>query len=299
MLKTLLFTGAFGFLGKNIKTLLEEKYQVTTIGLSKLNNYQVDIAEHIPTLSKPYDIILHAAGKAHSVPKTDAERKTFFDVNLQGTKNLCAALEKSGLPHAFIFISTVAVYGCEKGENISEEHPLNGADPYALSKKQAEDFLSDWSKRHNIKLSILRPALIAGPNAPGNLGAMVNGIKTGKYLSIAGGKARKSVLMVQDIAHLVPLVADKGGIYNICDDIHPSFHQLELLTSKQLGQKPPVSIPRWLAGIMAAAGNFAGSKAPLNTRKLQKITTSLIFDNTKAKKTLGWEPLNVLENYKI
>lgn len=51
------------------------------------------------------------------------KRKTVFDVNLQGTKNLCAALENSGIPKAFIFISTVAVYGCDFGDNITEEHP--------------------------------------------------------------------------------------------------------------------------------------------------------------------------------
>lgn len=35
---------------------------------------------------------------------------------------------------------------------------------------------------HNVKLSILRPSLIAGPNPPGNLGAMIHGIENGKYL---------------------------------------------------------------------------------------------------------------------
>lgn len=58
-------------------------------------------------------------------------------------------------------------------------------------------------------LGIIRPSLIAGPNPPGNLGAMINGIRSGKYMSIAGGKARKSVLLVQDIATLVPLLTEK------------------------------------------------------------------------------------------
>ena len=56
-----------------------------------------------------YDVVFHAAGKAHSIPKTEAEKQAFFDVNLQGTKNLYAALEKAGIPTAFIFVSSVAV----------------------------------------------------------------------------------------------------------------------------------------------------------------------------------------------
>lgn len=107
----LLFTGASGFLGNGIRSLLDRMYTVATVGLLSQNDYTVNIANEIPELHERYDIILHAAGKAHSVPRSEAEKQMFFDVNLQGTKNLCAALEKVGVPRVFIFISTVAVYG--------------------------------------------------------------------------------------------------------------------------------------------------------------------------------------------
>lgn len=294
----LLFTGASGFLGNNILPLLDE-YDIVTIGLSNEDSLIIDISKNIPALNKSYDIILHAAGKAHSVPRTEVEKKVFFDVNLQGTKNLCNALEVSGIPKAFIFISTVAVYGCNYGENIAEEHPLNGTTPYALSKIQAEQFLIEWCKKHNVTLGIIRPSLIAGSNPPGNLGAMINGIKSGKYLSIAGGKARKSVLMVQDIAELIPLLAEKGGIYNVCDTYHPSFRELESIICKQLNKSLPLNIPAWVAKSMALVGDCLGNKAPINSLKLKKITESLTFSNEKAIRELGWKPSNVLENLKI
>ena len=240
---TLLFTGASGFLGNNIIHLLNGTYNIISVGLSPQDTYLVDIATDIPTFTDAFDVVFHAAGKAHSVPKTEAEKRLFFDVNLQGTKNLCTALERSGIPKAFIFISTVAVYGCDSGENITEEHPLNGTTPYALSKIKAEKYLEGWCAMHNVKLSILRPSLIAGPNPPGNLGAMIRGIRNGKYLSIAGGKARKSVLMVQDIANLLPMLIEKGGIYNVCDSYQPSFRELEMVICKQLNKKRPISIP--------------------------------------------------------
>ena len=109
----LLFTGASGFLGSIVCPLLRENYNVATIGLLRQDDYIVDIAKKVPILHERYDVVLHAAGKAHSVPKTEEERQAFFDVNLQGTQNLCAALEKVGVPRAFIFVSTVAVYGCD------------------------------------------------------------------------------------------------------------------------------------------------------------------------------------------
>lgn len=295
----LLFTGAYGFLGNNVRPILEKTYQVVTIGLTSEDNYTVNIAKEVPELKEHCEIVLHAAGKAHVVPRTEEEKKAFYDVNLQGTKNLCAALEKSGIPQAFIFISTVAVYGCEFGSNITEKHPLNGDTPYALSKIQAEKFLTEWCNKHGVILSIIRPSLIAGPNPPGNLGAMIKGIKTGRYLSIGGGKARKSVLMVEDIAHLVPILVKRGGIYNVCDDEQPSFRQLETVICTQLGKKLPISIPFWVAKCMAIVGDCLGKKAPINSLKLKKITESLTFSNEKAKRELGWKPTPVLENFII
>lgn len=299
MEKTLLFTGASGFLGANVKPLLENNYKIRTVGLTEEDDYQCNLAKGIPELKEHFDIVLHAAGKAHVVPRTDEERKLFFDVNYQGTVNLCRALERNGAPESLIFVSTVAVYGCDFGENITEEQPLNGREPYALSKIQAENFLQEWCNKNNVKLGIIRPSLLAGPNPPGNLRAMIQGIKTGKYLSIAGGRARKSVLMVQDIANLVPLLADKGGIYNVCDSEQPTFGELECIIASQLGKSKPMNIPYWIAKSLALVGDCLGNKAPINSLKLKKITESLTFSNKKAIQRLGWKPLNVLANFKI
>lgn len=299
MKKRLLFTGATGFLGKNIKPLLLGSYEVTSLGASDRNDIKVNLAKDVPHLTSRFDVVLHAAGKAHTIPRTEAEAKEFYDVNYTGTVNLCSALENSVTPNAFIFISTVAVYGLDYGENISENEPLNGSTPYAVSKIMAEKYLSDWCSKHNVVLTILRPSLIAGPSAPGNLGAMVSGIRSGKYLSIAGGRAKKSVLMVQDLARLVSLSADKGGIYNVCDDTQPTFRQLESIIARQVGKSMPVSIPYWFAKCCALAGDCLGRFAPINSLKLDKITKSLTFSNERAKKTLDWNPTNVLENYLI
>lgn len=298
-MKTLLFTGGTGFLGKNVMPLLQEQYDVTTCGITPEDMIKANLAKDVPTLDKHYDIVLHACGKAHSVPKTEAEKQVFFDVNYQGTVNLCSALEKVGVPSALIFISTVAVYGCESGELISEGHPLNGETPYAKSKIMAEEYLTKWCSEHGVVLGILRPSLLAGKNAPGNLGAMVNGVRKGFYMNIAGGKVTKSVLMAEDIARILPLIAEKGGVYNVCDTRQPSFGELSVSVARQLGKRKPISIPYWMAWCMAMVGNLLGSKAPINSYKLEKMTQSLTFSNEKARRELGWEPLDVLENYKV
>ena len=296
-MEKLLFTGGTGFLGKNAMPVLKEYYEVTTCGITPDDMIKANFVTDVPELPAKYDVVLHACGKAHAVPKTEAEKQAFFDVNYTGTKNLCEALEKVGVPKALVFISTVAVYGCEYGDLITEDHPLNGETPYAKSKIMAEEFLTEWCKKNNVILGILRPSLLAGKNAPGNLGAMVNGVKKGYYMNIAGGKVVKSILMAEDIARILTSLVEKGGVYNVCDTRQPSFGELSFSIAKQLGKRKPISIPYWLAWCLSKLGDIIGEKAPINSYKLSKMTKSLTFSNEKARKELCWEPLDVLSNY--
>lgn len=299
-MEKLLFTGGTGFLGKNIMPRLKTQYEVTTCGITPDDMIKANLAKEVPSLNQRYDVVLHACGKAHVLPKTEAEKQAFFDINYGGTLNLCIALERVGAPKALIFISSVAVYGCEFGELITEDHPLDGATPYAKSKIMAERYLTKWCNEHNVILGILRPSLLAGKNAPGNLGAMVNGVKKGFYMNIAGGKVVKSILMAEDIANILPALVKKGGIYNVCDTRQPSFGELSASVARQLGKHMPISIPYWIAWCMAKVGDIVGPKAPINSYKLENVMTkSLTFSNEKACKELDWSPMDVLENYKV
>ncbi|MCL2597352.1 MAG: GDP-mannose 4,6-dehydratase [Paludibacter sp.] len=297
-MKNLLFTGANGFVGKNVIALLKNDFEITTLDISNAEII-VNLANEIPVFNKKIDIVFHAAGKAHVNPKTEAEKQSFYDINYCGTVNLCRAFEVHGnFPKVFIFLSTVAVYGCVFGENITENHALNGTTSYALSKIQAEKFLRQWANKHNVILAIIRPSLLAGKNPTGNLGEMICGIQKGRYLRIGDGKVRKSVLMVQDLAKLIPLLAQAGGTYNVCSDEQPSFNELERLIIKQLHKSKVWEMPMCVAKFCAKVGDFLHINI-FNSDKLIKITSNLTFSNEKAKRELGWQPMNILENFKI
>ena len=290
-MEKLLFTGGTGFLGRNVRPILDKIYDVTTCGITSDDMLKVNLANEVPVLDKHYDIVLHACGKAHVVPKSEADKQAFYDVNYQGTVNICAALEKVGVPKALIFISTVAVYGCETGSDITEEHPLWGKTPYADSKIKAEEFLQEWAAKNNVTLGIIRPSLIAGPNPPGNLGAMINGIKSGRYLSIAGSKARKSVLMVEDIARLVPLLAEKGGIYNVCDTRQITAR--EIIEHEREHQRIGAVIQKSMTGdAIKSIVPLGKGKAKCDYRYFDPATifSNWNIDNTKAQRisTFRW-----------
>ena len=168
-----LVTGASGFLGKYvINELAHLNYKINTIGRHGKSTIIADLSKEIPLLSERYDMVIHVAGKAHVVPKTEKEVQEFYDVNLKGTQHLINSFEQ--LPKYFVFISTVSVYGLDYGENITENTPLNAVEPYGKSKIMAEKEIMTWGKDKNVKITILRLPLIFGTNPPGNLKSMIN-----------------------------------------------------------------------------------------------------------------------------
>lgn len=289
----ILLTGSNGFLGSVLKDELFRDNNLKT--LSRTNsNYNISLEKRMPTFEENYDLVIHAAGKAHSVPKTNAEKKQFYDVNVEGTSNLLKGLEKSGLPKLFVFISSVAVYGQEFGKNINEEHRLEAKDAYGLSKIEAEVLVYEWCKKHNVICTILRLPLLVGENPPGNLGGMINAIEKGYYFNIGGGKARKSMVLSENVASFIPRVAWIGGVYNLTDGVHPSFYELSKAISMKKNKKAPYNLPLFIARIIGGIGNILGNKAPINSQKVKKIISELTFDDSKARNFAGWNPQGVL-----
>jgi nucleoside-diphosphate-sugar epimerase len=107
------------------------------------------------------------------------------------------------------------------------------------------------------------------------------------------------VVLAEDVARFIVKVAEIGGIYNLTDGYHPSFAELSSHISIQLGKGKPMNMPFGLAMIVAKFGDLLGSKAPLNTNKLKKITSDLTFDDSKAREAFGWNPTRVLDGFKI
>ena len=286
----ILVTGSSGFLGSAIIRVLSS-YSIFSLNRNS-GNFQYDLSKSIPDFNTDFDIVIHNAGKAHTFPKTEIEKRSFFKINTQGTKNLLQGLE-SKIPKQFVFISSVSVYGLEYGINIDESKPLKAKDPYGLSKIQAEQLVLDWCQYNKVVCTILRLPLLVGINPPGNLGAMINAIKKGYYFNIGGGKAKKSMVLAENVAQFIPIIAPVGGIFNLTDGEHPNFSSLSMAIAK----KNTPNIPLVLAKIAGKIGDLLGNKAPLNSMKIKKITSDLTFDDSKAREK-GWNPQPVLEYLK-
>ncbi len=294
----ILLTGGSGFLGSCFLELLLKNYQVYTLARSS-SDYNCNLQFEVPKFNQHFDLIIHSAGKAHSIPKKDIQALEFYRINVLGTINLLEGLEKNILPKHFVFISSVSVYGLLQGENIKETTPLLAKDPYGKSKIDAELIIQEWCEKNNVICTILRLPLIVGKNPPGNLGAMIRGIKSGFYFNIAGGNSKKSMVLSEDIVFFIFKAAEVGGIYNLTDGIHPSFNELSKCISNKIGKSFVPNIPLFLAIILARIGDVLGNNFPFNSTKLTKIISTLTFDDTKARIEFGWNPRSVLEGFDL
>ncbi len=295
---TVLITGANGFLGSHIKRSWENRgHETIEIGRSAQNQIQCDLSNEIPVLPKVIDYVIHSAGKAHVVPKNEAERNAFHEVNVTGTKNLLNALDKlEKKPKGLLFVSSASVYGRQTGKLLKENSELNAQDPYGKSKVLGEQMVTEWGIENEVLIAIIRPPLIIGKNAPGNLKQMIDAIKKGKYRNIDKGKARRSMVFAEDIADFSPSLLSQGGIYNVTDGIDPSFNELSAVIGDKLGVKI-YNLPLVLAKPLALTGDVLGKcfgrEMPFSSQKLLKMTNDLTLDSSAAK-NIGWMPKSVL-----
>lgn len=292
-----LLTGATGFLGTYIKEQLKKQYKVHTLGRSAANTIKSDITKPIPPIKTKYEYLIHNAGKAHTNPKTETEKQAYKAVNYTGTINLCKALE-SNPPENIVYISTIAVYGKETSIKITENEALNGKTPYAKSKIKAEAYLQEWAKENKVNLVILRLPLVAGKNPKGNLQAMIKGIEKGYYINIANSTAKKSIVLAEDVAAIIPQLKNKNGIYNLAGEKDYTFKEIAAIIAKQQNNKKVHQLPYAIVKIIAIIGDLIPF-IPINSKKLKKITNNTTVTAKKAIQEINWKPRNLEENFKI
>lgn len=286
-----LLTGGSGFLGSYIYKTLANNHEMITIGRSKKNIIQANFNKELPKLPE-VDWVIHAASPAHFIPKTAAEKQSFFDVNVTGTERLLKGLTE--LPKIFVFISTVAVYGLDEGEMIMESASLDADTPYGKSKIEAECLIQNWAKENGVKTFILRLPLVVGKNPPGNLSAIAKAIKNKIYFRIGKGENKKSMVLAEDVARLIPHLEDKKpGIYHLCDPQPASLSEIDSAIASLYGYKVK-TLPD-LPIILAAKLGDLFPFFPINSLKFKKLTNTLTFDTGKAISELGWKPNSVLD----
>tara|TARA_B100000989_G_scaffold68850_1_gene47989 strand:- start:8466 stop:9317 length:852 start_codon:yes stop_codon:yes gene_type:complete len=268
----ILLTGSTGFIGRSIiKNFSKNNF-------SLINSKSCDLTTSVPKLKNNFELCIHAAGLAHQTKNSYINTNQFYNVNVIGTINLCKALEKVKLKF-FVFISSVSVYGLEKGLKVSEESALIFREPYGSSKIIAEKYLVEWCKNNGVILTILRLPLVFHTDAPGNIKKMKEAIKKGYFFNIKQNNSRKSLIHLDDVSKAIKLCYKEGGTYNVTDGRDYKFNDISVFFANNINKKVIV-LPMYLARFLGRLGDFF-KLFPVNSKTIDKMTNTLTFCNMK------------------
>jgi len=161
----ILLTGATGFLGKNIKPLLENNNEVIGIG-SNWDLTNKDKAEYIVQKYR-FDAIIHAAGSVGGILANQANPGKFIYDNLAMGMNIIHASMKNRVPK-FIMLGTVCSYPKFTPTPFKESDFWNGYPeetnaPYGVAKKTLIEMLIAYRKQYDFKSNVLVPCNMYGP----------------------------------------------------------------------------------------------------------------------------------------
>lgn len=216
--------------------------------------------------------------------------KLYYDVNVQGTKNVLESMDKAGIKN-LIFTSSVAVYGLNK-ENPNESHEIDPFNHYGKSKWEAEKVIKKWYDNNpsNKNVTIIRPTVVFGERNRGNVYNLLKQISSGKFILVGKGVNKKSMAYVRNLTSFIKFkIQEKSSgynVYNFADK--PDFSMLELISliEKRINIScPKFKIPYFMGVIGGYFFDFISiilrKKLPISSIRIKKFCATTQFDASK------------------
>jgi nucleoside-diphosphate-sugar epimerase len=279
----LLITGATGFVGVQVcRAARGRGHDVVAAARRPVPGVDTRIVGDVgPDTTWPLDdidAVIHLAARAHVMKDKEADPLAVFRrINRDGAVRLGEQAAAAGV--RMVFVSSVKVNG-EAGLFRAEDK-LAPVDPYGISKAEAEQRLAAIP---GLSLAVVRPPLVHGPGAKGNLAALMKALRRGIPLPLGCIANRRSLVGVANLAEALVFLAERDarGTFLVSDGEPVSTPQLIRLLAAGMGVKPrllPVPVS-WLR----LAGALAGKDAAV-----ARLTGSLEVDDAPLR-ALGWSP---------
>jgi nucleoside-diphosphate-sugar epimerase len=318
MKKTILVTGANGFIGQHlVRKLLDGGHPVRGTRFNERPLYffsEEEIEWRDIDLRKPATLqgiaedvacVYHLA----AIPNNDYSKtwEEFQAVNVFGTAALLEEAGRAGVQR-FVYISTVEAAGYGDGVNPRREtdipHPDNR---YGESKLQAEKTVRDGS--WSFERIVVRLPAIYGPGTLLIVPKLFGIVKRGFYPFIGSGEALMEFCHVENAVQAVVLAGTRpeaaGELFYVTDERSYSLKEVVAAMAAAMDRKIlALHVPRWAAYAAAwlwelCAKIFpfppvvsAGSKKPFLTRETVWWTTRNvnIVSTEKIRRVLGYSP---------
>jgi NAD dependent epimerase/dehydratase len=294
--KTVLVTGADGFIGSHLtEMLLSEGCKIKALSqynsfnnwgwleqLKDLNEIEVlsgDIRDphYCLEITKGVDLIFHLAALI-AIPYSYVAPSSYVETNISGTLNICQAALQNGC-QKIIHTSTSEVYGSALYVPIDEKHPLQPQSPYSASKIGADNMAMSFFNAFNLPLTIARPFNTYGPrqSARAIIPSIISQIASGsKVIQVGDLSPTRDFNYVQDTCKGFVEIAKSdqtiGEIVNIGSNFEISIKDTFELIKKIMNSNVQFEVD------------------PQRIRPQKSEVSRLWCDNSKIKQLTGFKP---------
>lgn len=276
-----LITGSTGFLGRYVVSRLEKDGHFLALqgGFRRPApdgpNRQVfqtgpfETFDDWPRLLEGVDIVVNLVGRSRTSRET---AEAYRSANEIAMRRLVNAMERCGIPR-LLHVSSVAAKVM--------------ADNYGRTKRTGEKIVSDWAEQGGRSAVILRPPLIYGPGAPGNMARLVRLVRTGLPLPFASVRNGRSLLAAANAADAIAAALARAPvrgsrIYELCDDQIVSLPEIVGAIADGLGRK--IRLVPFPPSLLYKA-------ASLKSRQMAEgLFGDLTLDRKVFKEDFDWQP---------
>ncbi|MBI1358511.1 MAG: NAD-dependent epimerase/dehydratase family protein [Acidobacteria bacterium] len=308
-MKTILVTGATGFLGRWLLETLREREPDARLRLlcrqerPELAGDSVEVV--VGDVQRRDDVVRACMGVqqvyhlAGLVDRSPAGHWSQYELHVEGMRNVCEAMLEAGVDKG-VYVSTSGVnaVGLEPAER-NEESPY-AQDvihewPYYLSKIYAEK-LALWYCRHRkLPLTIVNPSLMLGPGDERRSSTQdVELFLKGQILVIPVGGL--NLVDVRDAAQGCWLAMEKGrvGECYLLGGANLTFHEWILRAAKIAKVSPPkLMMPTWAtilgARVLRKVMPWIGKSYDFSDDSIKMSAVYWYCDTTKAREELGFK----------
>lgn len=293
-MKTILVTGANGFIGRALhRRLVEEGLAVRAVsrsvayGCMPIGSIEADTDWSAAV--DGVDSIVHLAARVHVMRDQDADPLAAFrKVNVEGTAKLASEAARHGV-RRFVFVSSIKVNGesTRDGTPFRADDPPAPMDAYGISKHEAEQALLRLGSETEMEIVVIRPPLVYGPGVKANFEAMMRWLLRGVPLPLGAIRNRRTLVALDNLVDLIvtclchPHAANEIFLAGDAEDL--STPELLRRLARALGVRARlIPMP---ASLLEAAAAAVGKRAV--TRRL---CGNLQIDISKARRLLDWSP---------
>ncbi len=313
-MKTVLITGATGFIGGHLIPRLQQSCRLIAAVRKNSSQLPEDVKSIIIGEITPdtdwgealvgVDIVIHLAARAHILQDTAADPASeFMRANAHNTENLAKQAIIAGVKQ-FVFISSIGAMGSSSQNALTESALCQPDTPYGCSKLSAEQALISVATGTEMSWTIFRPTLVYGAGNPGNMERLIKLIRTGLPIPFASIQNRRSLVYVGNLVDAIAVSLSHESaerqMFVISDDQVISTPELvrsiaEILNLNCTLFPFPVKLFQLAGKLGDLLQNILHRPLPLNSRTIDSLTSSLYVDTNYLKTTLDWQPLFTFE----